>query len=80
MSSPFFKEQLSQIFPVVEPHGSDSGNFDNVLEFLLMTGRTLQESIMMLVPEAWQKHTGMGPERRAFYEYHSCLMLSLIHI
>ena len=74
MSSPFFKEQLSLVFPVVEPHGSDSGNFDNVLEFLLMTGRTLQESIMMLVPEAWQKHTEMDPARRAFYEYYSCLM------
>ncbi|HIL18288.1 MAG TPA: glutamate synthase subunit alpha, partial [Gammaproteobacteria bacterium] len=74
MSSPFFKEQLSLLFPVVEPHGSDSGNFDNVLEFLLMTGRTLQESIMMLVPEAWQKHAGMDAARRAFYEYYSCLM------
>jgi glutamate synthase (NADPH/NADH) large chain len=53
---------------------SDSGTFDNVLEFLLMNGRTLQEAIMMMVPEAWQKHDTMSQEKKAFYEYFSCLM------
>ena len=61
-------------FPVVEPDCSDSGTFDNVLEFLLMNGRTLQEAIMMMVPEAWQKHDSMSEDKRAFYEYFSCLM------
>jgi glutamate synthase (NADPH) large chain len=45
-----------------------------VLEFLLMTGRTLQEAVMMMIPEAWQKHESMPEDKRAFYEYHSCLM------
>ncbi len=72
--SSFFGEELSKLFPVVEPDCSDSGTFDNVLEFLLMNGRTLQEAIMMMVPEAWQKHETMPEEKRAFYEYFSCMM------
>ncbi len=60
--------------PVVEPHCSDSGTFDNVLEFLLMNGRTLQEAVMMMVPEAWQKHETMSEEKRGMYEYFSCMM------
>ena len=69
-----FGGELSKLFPVVEPDCSDSGTFDNVLEFLLMNGRTLQESVMLMVPEAWQNHDGMSEFKRAFYEYHSCLM------
>jgi glutamate synthase (NADPH/NADH) large chain len=72
--SVLFGEDLQKLFPVIEPHLSDSGTFDNVLEFLLMNGRTLQEAIMMMVPEAWQKHDSMPEEKRAFYEYFSCLM------
>jgi glutamate synthase (NADPH/NADH) large chain len=72
--SELFGDDLSKLFPVVEPHCSDSGTFDNVLEFLLMNGRTLQEAIMMMVPEAWQKHETMPEDKRAFYEYFSCLM------
>lgn len=72
--SALFGEDLRKLFPVIEPHLSDSGTFDNVLEFLLMNGRTLQEAIMMMVPEAWQKHDSMPEEKRAFYEYFSCLM------
>ncbi len=72
--SDLYGDDLEKLFPVVEPHCSDSGTFDNVLEFLLMTGRTLQEAIMMMVPEAWQKHETMPEDKRAFYEYFSCLM------
>ena len=72
--SDLFGDDLQKLFPVVEPDCSDSGTFDNVLEFLLMTGRTLQEAIMMMVPEAWQKHDTMSEDKRAFYEYFSCLM------
>jgi glutamate synthase (NADPH/NADH) large chain len=74
MRSDLFGDSLSSLFPVVEPDSSDSGVFDNVLEFLLMTGRTLQEAVMMMVPEAWQKNELMPPVRRSFYEYQSCLM------
>ncbi len=73
-SSDMFGDAISQLYPVVEPDVSDSGAFDNVLEFLLMTGRTLQESVMMMVPEAWQKNELMEPKKRAFYEFLSCIM------
>ncbi len=68
-----FGDDLQKLFPIVEPNCSDSGTFDNVLEFYLMTGRTLQEAVMMMVPEAWQNHETMSPARRAFYEYHSTM-------
>ena len=74
MRSEFFGDDLGKLFPVVEPDCSDSGNFDNVLEFLLMTGRTLPEAVMMMIPEAWQNRHDMAPDKRAFYEYNSCLM------
>jgi glutamate synthase (NADPH/NADH) large chain len=74
VKSELFGESLKNLFPIAEPDCSDSGVFDNVLEFLLMTGRTLQESIMMMIPEAWQKNELMPDNKRAFYEYHSCLM------
>jgi glutamate synthase domain-containing protein 2/glutamate synthase domain-containing protein 1/glutamate synthase domain-containing protein 3 len=69
-----FGDKIRDLFPIVEPDYSDSGTFDNVLEFLLMSGRTLQESIMMMVPEAWQSDVNMPREKRDFYEYHSALM------
>lgn len=72
--SDLFGDDLSKLFPIIEPECSDSGNFDNVLEFLLMTGRTLQEAIMMMIPEAWQSDVNMSEPKRDFYEYHSALM------
>ncbi|HIL41598.1 MAG TPA: glutamate synthase subunit alpha, partial [Methylococcales bacterium] len=74
LNSALFDDELAKILPVVEPDCSDSGTFDNVLEFLLMSGRTLQESVMMMVPEAWQNHETMSEDKRAFYEYNSALM------
>ena len=74
VNSALFGDEIQKLFPVVEPDCSDSGTFDNVLEFLLMTGRTLQEAVMMMIPEAWQKHDTMDDAKRAFYEYHSALM------
>ncbi|MGI9344540.1 MAG: glutamate synthase subunit alpha, partial [Gammaproteobacteria bacterium] len=74
VASELFGDSIGRLFPVVEPDTSDSGSFDNVLEFLLMTGRTLQEAVMMMIPEAWQKREQMKPNKRAFYEYHSCMM------
>jgi glutamate synthase domain-containing protein 1 len=72
--SELFGDDLQKLFPVVEPECSDSGTFDNVLEFLLMNGRTLQAAVMMMIPEAWENHESMSPEKKAFYEYHSCMM------
>ena len=72
--SDLFKEKLKKLFPIAEPDSSDSGNFDNILEFLMLTGRSLQESIMMMIPEAWQSNKNMSKEKRAFYEYSSSLM------
>ena len=74
LNSALFDSELAKILPVVEPDCSDSGTFDNVLEFLLMSGRTLQEAVMMMVPEAWQNHETMSEDKRAFYEYNSALM------
>jgi glutamate synthase (NADPH) large chain len=65
---------LKKILPIVLEGGSDSAIFDNVLEFLVMAGRSLPHAILMMIPEAWQGHESMSPERRAFYEFHSCLM------
>ncbi len=74
LQSDLLGEEIGKLFPIVEPDCSDSGNFDNVLEFLLMSGRTLQEAVMMMIPEAWQNHDSMPVAKRAFYEYHSCQM------
>jgi glutamate synthase (NADPH) large chain len=66
--------EIEKIKPVIEPDGSDSADFDNCLELLVRSGRGLPHSVMMMIPEAWQNHESMDPRRRAFYEYHSCLM------
>ena len=73
-SSRLFGDDISKIFPVCEPDTSDSGTFDNCLEMLLHTGRTLPHAVMMMIPEAWQNHESMDSQRRAFYEYHACMM------
>ena len=72
--SDLFGDDIDKLFPIVEADCSDSGTFDNVLEFLLMSGRTLQEAVLMMIPEAWQQHPTMSEEKRALYEYHSCMM------
>ena len=72
--SPLLGDDLARCLPIIEPNVSDSGSFDNVLEFLLMGGRSLASSIMMMIPEAWQNDKRMDAARRAYYEYHSCMM------
>ncbi len=74
LASQEFGPLLSRAFPVIEPDCSDSGNFDNSLELLLMAGRSLPESVMMMIPEAWENHQQMSPDRRAMYEYFSTMM------
>jgi glutamate synthase (NADPH/NADH) large chain len=69
-----FGDDLPAVFPVINPNGSDSAMFDNCLEFLSLTGRSLPHAAMMMVPEPWNNHESMSDERKAFYEYHSTLM------
>jgi glutamate synthase (NADPH/NADH) large chain len=67
-------DDLRKILPIVLEGGSDSAIFDNVLEFLVMAGRPLPLAVLMMIPEAWSGHESMSEERKAFYEYHGCLM------
>ena len=67
-------EDLRKILPIIREGGSDTAIFDNVLELLVMAGRSLPHALLMMIPEPWQRHESMDPERRAFYEYHSSLM------
>ena len=69
-----FGDKLAAIFPVIESDCTDSGSFDAVLEFLLLSGRSLAEAVMMMIPEAWQSDEHMAPGKKAFYEFHSALM------
>jgi len=69
-----FGDDLAKILPVIREGGSDTATFDNVLEFLVMAGRSLPHAILMMIPEPWSNHEGMSPARRAFYEFHSSLM------
>ncbi len=64
----------SKLLPVIREGGSDTATFDNVLELLVMAGRSLPHAMLMMIPEPWSNHESMSPERKAFYEYHSCLM------
>ena len=73
-SSPRFGADLDKLRPVVEGGGSDSAMFDNVLELLRHTGRSLPHALAMMVPQAWEGDEDMGAELRAFYEYHASLM------
>ncbi|TVR54986.1 MAG: glutamate synthase large subunit [Spirochaetaceae bacterium] len=74
LTSALFGDDLQKVFPIVEPDCSDSGTFDNVFELLLMAGRELPESVMMMIPEAWQHHNAMPDFGKAMYEYMGALM------
>ncbi|MFP4372786.1 MAG: glutamate synthase large subunit [Spirochaetaceae bacterium] len=74
LRSDLFGDDLRRAFPIMEPDSSDSGNFDNALELLLLSGRQLPEAVMMMVPEAWQNDRRMAKARREVYEYMSCSM------
>ena len=73
-ASELFGDDIKKIIPVINTDGSDSAMFDNCFELLAMTGRELPHAMMMMIPEPWENHESMTPERKAFYEYHSCLM------
>src|SRR6202030_551534 len=73
-SSPLFGDDIKKLLPIVEPTQTDSGKFDNVLELLVRTGRSIQHAVMMMIPEAWQNDAQMSDRKRAFYKFHSCMM------
>jgi glutamate synthase domain-containing protein 2/glutamate synthase domain-containing protein 3 len=74
MSSSRLGGRIAALLPVCGEKQSDSASLDNVLELLTLAGRPLAHSMAMLIPEAWEGHGTMSPERRAFYEYHASLM------
>ena len=72
--SKLFGADIRKIRQVIDPGGSDSGMFDNALELLVLSGRSLPHAVMMMIPEPWSGDSSMSDEKRAFYEYHACLM------
>ena len=74
ISSPVLGDDLQKLWPLIYPGQSDTACFDNCLELLVMAGYPLAQAMMMMIPEAWEQHTLMDENRRAFYEYHAAMM------
>jgi len=74
LRSDAFGDDLAKLYPIMRGSASDSAQFDNVLEFLCLSGRELPEVMLMMIPEAWENYDDMDPALRAYYEYHSMLM------
>ena len=74
LASEVFAEDVEKIFPIIRADGSDSQKFDNCLEFLILSGRSLAHSMMMMIPEPWEKHQNMDRSKHDFYKFHACLM------
>ena len=74
LKSNLFGDDLPRLFPLVNKSGSDSATLDNAVELLIHGGRSMAHALMMLIPEAWDKDQQMDPARKAFYEYHACLV------
>ena len=74
VKSDLFGEDIEKLFPITELDCTDSGSFDNVLEFLILSGRSLQESVMMMIPEAWQSDKNMSEQKKAFYQFSSSMI------
>ena len=74
VSSDLFGDDINKLFPITELDCTDSGSFDNVLEFLILSGRSLQESVMMMIPEAWQSDKNMSQQKKAFYQFSSSMI------
>ena len=74
LASELWGDDMEKVFPILYEEGSDSAIFDNCFEFLSLSGRSMAHAAVMMIPEPWENHESMSRERRAFYEYHSCLM------
>ncbi len=70
----FTPDEIKKLLPIIDENGSDSAKLDNVVELLVMSGRSLPHVMMMVIPEAWEKDPEMSPEKKGFYEYHGTLM------
>ncbi|WP_343574743.1 glutamate synthase large subunit [Mycobacterium sp.] len=68
------RDSAAKLFPICTPGASDTARFDEALELLHLGGRSLPHAVLMMIPEAWERHPSMDPARRAFYEYHASLM------
>ncbi len=73
-SPDFTKKEMDMILPLVPSYQSDSACLDNMIEMLVHSGRSLPHVMMMLIPEAWDGHESMDEDKKAFYEYHACIM------
>jgi glutamate synthase (NADPH) large chain len=74
LTSNVIQGDITRLFPICTPGGSDSASFDEVLELLHLAGRSLPHSVLMMIPEAWENNPSMDPARRAFYEFHANFM------
>ena len=74
LTSDLIPGDLTRLFPICSPSGSDSASFDETLELLHLGGRSLPHAVLMMIPEAWENHAAMSEERRAFYEFHATVM------
>ncbi|MBS0308576.1 MAG: glutamate synthase subunit alpha [Proteobacteria bacterium] len=74
MKSAVLGDDLKKLFPLIYEGQSDTASFDNALELLVMAGYPIAQAMMMMIPEAWENHTLMDDNRRAFYEYHAAMM------
>ncbi|PSR23330.1 MAG: glutamate synthase large subunit [Sulfobacillus acidophilus] len=74
LESELFGDDLVKLRPILDEDGSDTAIFDNALEFLVHAGRSLPHAAMMMIPEPWSHHETMSATKKAFYQYHSCLM------
>ena len=74
LTSKVVSGDITRLFPICTPGGSDSASFDEVLELLHLAGRSLPHSVLMMIPEAWENNPSMDPARRAFYEFHANFM------
>jgi len=74
LASEVFGDDLKKLFPIIREDGSDSQKFDNCLEFLVLSGRSLAHAMMMMIPEPWERHKNMPQWKRDFYEFHACMM------
>ncbi|MBT6958895.1 MAG: glutamate synthase subunit alpha, partial [Opitutae bacterium] len=74
LASKVFGDDLKKLLPIIRADGSDSQKFDNCLEFLVLSGRSLAHSMMMMIPEPWERHQSMPEYKKEFYEFHACLM------
>ncbi|MBB4685079.1 glutamate synthase large subunit [Amycolatopsis jiangsuensis] len=74
LESDLLPGDLTRLFPICSADASDSASFDEVLELLHLSGRSLPHAVLMMIPEAWENHATMDPQRRAFYQFHASLM------